>query len=448
MKIIKRIVSYCFSAVPSRQCFFLFFIVFSGASSAMVELKDEQLADVTGQALLQMGKTDGQGVSSDITFYKAGLDAEVELNLNIEKLQLGCGGVNGPGCDIDIDNLSLTGQNWSDGRPSSSAILTRPFFEFAVKNDSSKTLREVTGIRLSAENALGLLTAGENSPQPNGINDLSGFMETTNISGTAYTQATNIGGTSDPNNTVLQFDTDPNIILCTSGCFRGNTATSNPSTSDGIDIPSLEVPFTGPGAVVNGNRLTSTSVTATGAVPTVSLDGGQLDVSLESTIRVLFFISVSEATVNTSGSVSGLNAEIDFPQNLGYIHKINVDSPFSLSFQKEATSWPGSDIRDTAQTGWWMSFADPVELGELNPVQQIDISPTFDQMAAAFKDYFEANPIEIGTQAGLQQLFNGEMDVDVGNLFIPSTLSMSVSDLQLGPEQNVVPNCYGSASFC
>ena len=448
MKIIKKSADVSIVLFILR-CFFIGLgVFFSGHSLAMVELADEKLSEITGQALLQMGKTDGTGVSSDVTFYKAGLDAEVELNLNIEKLQLGCGGVNGPGCDIDIDNLSLTGQSWVGDRPDSSAILTRPFFEFAVKNDNSKTLREVTGVRLSAENALGLLTAGQNTAQPNGINVLSGFMETTNISGTAYTQATNIAGTSDPNNTVLQFDTDPDIIFCTSGCYSGNTATSDPSTSAGIDIPSLEVPFTGPGALVNGTRLNSTSVTATGAVPTVSLDGGQIDVTLEDTISVAFFISVSEATVNTEGSVTGLNAEIDFTQNLGYIHKINVDSPFSLSFQKEETSWPGSDSRDIAQAGWWMSFADPVELGELNPVQQIDISPTFDQMSAAFKDYFEANPIEIGTQAGLQQLFSGEMDVDVGDLFIPSTLSMSVSDLQLGPEQNVVPNCYGSATFC
>ena len=210
-------------------------------------------------------------------------------------------------------------------------------------------------------------------------------METTNISGTAYTQATNIAGVTDPNSTVLRFDTDPDIIFCTRGCYRGNTATSDPSTSSGIDIPSLAVPFTGPGALINGTRLASTSVTASGAVPTVSLDGGQIDVTLETPISVAFFITVAEATVNTEGSVSGLTAEIDFTQDLGYIHKINVDSPFSLSFQKEQVNWPGSDSRDVAQSGWWMSFADPVELGELNPVQQIDISPTFDQMSAAFQ---------------------------------------------------------------
>ena len=70
----------------------------------MVELKDEQLADVTGQALLQMNKEFTNGY----TFYKAGLDAELRLNMNIDKLQLGCGGVNGTdGCDLDIDNFSL-----------------------------------------------------------------------------------------------------------------------------------------------------------------------------------------------------------------------------------------------------------------------------------------------------------------------------------------------------
>ncbi len=34
----------------------------------------------------------------------------MELNANIKKLQLGCGGANGLGaCDIDIDHISLSG---------------------------------------------------------------------------------------------------------------------------------------------------------------------------------------------------------------------------------------------------------------------------------------------------------------------------------------------------
>jgi len=413
----------------------------------MVELADEQLSEITGQALFMMDNEAGAGAWSNLDFYKVGLDAVLEINTNIEKLQLGCGGVNGPGCDIDIDHLSLSG-DCETNRVNCSALLTRPFVEFAIKNDHDAALREVVGFRLSSELAQGLLTAGQNTTDPNGINTFSGYMTSLPIYGTAQTQAVNLGGTSDPNSTVLQFDTNPNIVFCTSGCFSGNTGTSNPNTSAGVNIPSLSVPFAGAGAVVNGTRVTSTNVTATGAVPTVSLNGGQLNVTMEQTISVAYFISVSQATVNMEGSVSGLSTEIDFTQDLGFIHKIKVDSPFYLSFQREDVKWPGSATADVAQQGWWMSFSDPVDLGELNPVEQIDISPTFNQMAVAFRQYFEANPIGIGTNQGLQQLFNGEMDVNVGNLTIPSTLYMSVSDLQLGAEQNVPRNCWGSATFC
>lgn len=446
------------------------------ASAGLVPMDDRELGQQTGQALFMMDKQTKVTGGDTFTFYKMGLDAVMDINTNIRKLQLGCGGANGPGCDIDIDNLSLSGpENCPGGRPGCSAQLTRPFVEFAVKNDGVKTQREIIGWRLSAEKTLGLMTVGENTPIPNGIKTLSGYMvahsslgNATNcagyasnncIHGTAYTKPTNIGcgrsnaadcagGIKDPFSTVLQFDTDPNILACTSGCYRGNTGTSAPGQSNGVYIPSLAVPFSAPGAVVNQSRATSTSVTALGNVPQVSLNGGQLFVNMETPISVAWFITVSNATVNMQGSVSGLKAQIDFSQNLGLIHKINVNSPFSLSFQKQAVAWPGAASADIAQRGWWMSFADPVVLGELNPVQQIDISPTFSQMATAFRQYFEANPIPISTNQGLQQLFNGEMTVNVGGLNIPSTLTMPVSDLQLGVTQNVVPNCWGTARFC
>lgn len=431
----------------------------SVSTIAMIPLSDDELSDVTGQALLMMDMREGEGVSKDLNFYRAGLDAIVELNANFEKLQLGCGGVNGPGCDIDIDHMSLSGpDNCPGGRPGCDAILTRPFFEFAIKDDGTPH-REIVGFRLSAESAFGVLTAGDNTSEPNGIKSLSGYMITEPISGTAKTQAVNLGcnmpnqtsctgGMKDPNATILQFSTHPKILACTSGCYSGNKGTSNPGQSKGVYIPALSVPFTGPGAVVNGNRLNSTSVVATGNVPDVMLDGGQLHVTMDKTIAVLFFITVSEATVNLKGSASGLKTEINFKQDLGFIHKINVNSPFSLSLQQEPVWWPGAANADISLPGWWMSFKDPVDLGELNPVEEISIVPTFDQMAIAFRDYFTSKPIEIGTNAGLQQLFNGEMTVDVGKLNIPSTLYMSVSDLQLGASQNVIGNCWGNARFC
>ena len=171
------------------------------AAMAMQPMSDEEMGAVSGQALLMMDMREGEGVSKDLNFYRAGLDAVVELNANFEKLQLGCGGVNGPGCDIDIDHLSLSGPEscfaGAGGRPGCDAILTRPFFEFAIKNDDTPH-REIVGFRLSSENAEGMLTAGQNTDAPNGINVLSGYMRTTQITGTAQTQAVTFAGPSDP----------------------------------------------------------------------------------------------------------------------------------------------------------------------------------------------------------------------------------------------------------
>ncbi|MCU4437703.1 hypothetical protein KTH93_19815, partial [Acinetobacter bereziniae] len=101
-------------------------LVFSGLTMASSDaatlqpLSDQQLSETTGQALMSLtytAPTDANNLESkrdggvkNIGFYKLGLEADLELNANIKKLQLGCGGVNGAGnCDIDIDNLSLSG---------------------------------------------------------------------------------------------------------------------------------------------------------------------------------------------------------------------------------------------------------------------------------------------------------------------------------------------------
>lgn len=84
----------------------------------------------------------------------------------------------------------------SEDRASSSAVLTNPFIEFAIKNPNSASTREVAGLRLSAEKFIGLLTAGtENTTRPNGINSISGYMQVQSdssglIKGYATTSAT------------------------------------------------------------------------------------------------------------------------------------------------------------------------------------------------------------------------------------------------------------------
>jgi len=492
----------------------------------MTEMQDNELSDVTGQALLQMdsvfqaggsqsitsGSEDGSTRNyADMTFYKAGLDAMLEINLNIAKLQLGCGGVNGPGCDIDIDQLGLSGQCTVD-RPGCAATLTRPYFEFAIKNDDTRTLREVVGIRLSAEDTQAMLTMGQNTSTPNGINVLSGYMvAATNTTGSAFnitppsgetfscpagmvcgeaiTAPANLGcgqspgnctgGIADPNATVLQFDVEPDIALCTNGCYAGNTATSDPNQSAGVYIPSMYVQFTGDASVTNGSRVTTAEVVANAPVDTVSLAGGQLFTNLQDDVTVASVAGLSNATVNTSGSVAGLNTKINFSQDLGLIHRINANSPFYLSFQRENVNWPGSATEDVAKPGWWMSFRDPVNLGELNPVQQIDITPAFGSigtggatgipsggagMALAFQLHFNEQhynagcplqagcvgslPFPVSLNDGIGALFGAPIPANVGNQYVPVDLLMDIFDMQLGSTQNVPRNCWGTANFC
>lgn len=159
----------------------------SVAWSGMQDMDDESLDDVTAQASLfavDYIPPGGGNPNSNIGFYRIALDAEMQMNANIRSLQLGCGGVKGSGCDIDISNVRLTGATASsatDSGPLTDAIMTRPFFEFAIRNPTVAATREMVGIRFGAEQAFGKMTMGENpNPSDNsddfGINSFSGDM--------------------------------------------------------------------------------------------------------------------------------------------------------------------------------------------------------------------------------------------------------------------------------
>lgn len=155
-------------------------------ASALTSMDDLELSQVEGQALLSMNVTQGVGSQSTMGFYRLGIDAEISLNANIKKLQLGCGGSKGAGaCDIDIDNISLVGINsvvGTDGTSSyanSDFVLNNPFVEFAIDNPNSASTRSVAGFRLGALSALGMMSIGGNKDttilsDDTGINKLSG----------------------------------------------------------------------------------------------------------------------------------------------------------------------------------------------------------------------------------------------------------------------------------
>ena len=45
---------------------------------------------------------------------------------------------------------------------------------------------------------------------------------------------------------------------------------------------------------------------------------------------ILAGIDLSFLTLNASGSISGLTANLDINQSLGYIHKLQLNNPFSF----------------------------------------------------------------------------------------------------------------------
>lgn len=140
--------------------------------SGLVELEEEELRDVSGQGLFVADMVEGDELanpnaySTPFNFYRVGMDGEMQLNLNMTKLQLGCGGVNDllsghAGCDIDIDYVSMMGRDgYKPGDPQSPVILDRPYMEFAIKNDDTRTMREVVGIKIGAATVDGFMATG------------------------------------------------------------------------------------------------------------------------------------------------------------------------------------------------------------------------------------------------------------------------------------------------
>src|SRR5690554_419521 len=455
----------------------------TGAAINMVEMNDADMSDVTGQALMTMSKRDGIGVSSGLDFYRAGLDAVLELNTNIQKLQLGCGGINGPGCDIDIDNLSLSGGTWgADGRPSSSAVLTRPFIEFAIENDDTKTMREIVGFRLSAEHAQGLMTtgdqrAGASDPgNTSGINSLSGYMKLGATSGNADIANRPMYSS---NYTCQASDPCEGTYAALGRNMEGRIRITGTLILDGTKdftaesyqlqvIANDPAVVTVPATVVSGKRMSSVNLLGSATMGTLEFYG-----NMTADIGIAL-------NKNVTGSISGLTATVPITQSLKFIHKINVNSPFSLSMQQQNVLWPNASV--AAQTGWWMAFEDEIDIGSISPEDKVEVTNAVLLEALGPTNIsWSPNPVPQGQVPVCNQgpsincaLHTAEStatytsnnvtyhevygtscnglggclgDLDVGALNVPANLTFPLTDLKLGG-QSVTPNCYGSARFC
>jgi hypothetical protein len=367
-------------------------------------------------------------------FYKLGLEAVMELNANINKLQLGCGGVNNSvranSCDIDIDNISLSGlpanANYtSDERAATSAKITNPFLQFAIKNPNSAATREVVGFRVSAEKISGLMTLGiENTATPNGINSFSGYMKTKTASGTAVTQARNM----------TFADTDLEIKGKVTGTILGIPTTLDYSSNNyNLALSSTSAPFTINSTVVSGTRLTDVVLKGSGTV-------GQIDFSGPLTATV-YGLPLNK---NVTGNITGLTTDITVNQNLGLIHALYLNNPASLSLQSQKILWPGAAV--AANQGWWLAMEDEVELGSLSPTTRVAITnDILKQTIAGINKDLTDNPRPCGDLV-FGCTFGS--DLAVGNVPLNSTkLDFPLTNLTL-QGQNFRSNCFGGMKFC
>ena len=526
-------------AVKNNNSVLLLFccLLASPAASASVDTKmpgmqslsDDELSEMTGQALFNLAylapgeakDANGALISSssnqNIGFYNIGMEAELELNANIKNLQLGCGGVNNSvrpaACDIDIKNLSLSGipsgfigsgsqegspdYSGDGGRAATSALLTNPFVEFAIKNPNSATMREIVGARFGAAEILGMLSAGVlngTAPIPgDGIQSLSGYMRVAATTGEVYTQATTFGSNSVgcvPLSGVPGCQSLGGKVETLLGNRYFRSLPTDGQTT-GVSVPSLNVGFNLPSFTVTGKRMTqavATNVSATipwfpiadaGSCPAAyaaecaaanaQLIPGTFD---DDILRVLLTEDGNSSTWNGCGigllggcrslveyarfkmapgsAITDLNLDITFKQSLSMFHNIPLTgSGGYLSLQGQDVHWPGANVDDIAQQGWWMSFQEPIDLGYLQAQQQVDVSDVLPQLAdAVTTSLLAGDRIDVSSLGdSIDALTNAVLEKRLVVPLTGQTAYLTLENQQL-KSQHVVANCWGSSTFC
>lgn len=409
------------------------------AASTLVPMSDSELSATRGQALMGMSyiaPTDSASNSSsngNMGFYRLALDAQLEINANIKKLQLGCGGVNGAGaCDIDIDYLSLSGgtvDSTSTERASSSAVITNPFLEFAVKNPDSASTREIQGFRLSAKSLSGLLTFGlENGDAASGINSLSGYMVTKPTGGTVTTNPY-YGITQDETGTAItgraEFIGSIATLPFTSTAYNLNLGAGSGTLSMGQQI-------------ITGKRINTANLNATARVGGIAVTG-----TLDATASVLGIpVPISG---DVTGTVNNLDVNVAIKQSLGYFHAAQLNgSAGYLSVQGVNILWP--EAASTAQTGWWLELTNPIDIGQITPTGNVDIAlATITDALGQVSSYLETHPVKCGALA--IDCLAGNLPIGTVDLTGKTPASMALTNVVL-QKQNFSANCYGSLKFC
>lgn len=388
-------------------------LIISLPAVAMESMSDEDLGWHYGQAFIwadRIGPNSltgqmGAGSATDFSFFRMGLDAELAFNMNIAKMQLGCGGINdnllsSPACDVDMDYVRFMGRNGDvAGNPvTSNFILRRPYIEIAFKNENNPALREVVGIKIGAQSADGYVSLGRK-----------------------YTSGTNIenGGTCNSSASVLS---SPGQLNCHSGL-------SSLSGFVGAEL-SATLPLT----VIGSN-----GYGCAGNTGFTGDDCGAADVLyVDYAGTRMNQLELSDLLLKLNGGLAGIIGDgyARLIANTRVLHGFALanTSDFFISFQRQQVAYPR--YSKTTPT-----VAD-------TPVCGTAANP--DRCASAY-----AVPANPGWWLNIPnaKLTNAMIDrVSVG-LFDLGTLLSALSRPGMGafnPDFNIDPasNCYGGTLFC
>ena len=141
-------------------------LISATVQAGMVELADDELSEVTGQAFINLTTDSANGI--DFTRINFGMD--IATQLNIKKLQLGLypkAGEAANTADIDINNFALGSVNDATGQVNP-FLIKNPFLELAYSGN------KVVGIRLGFSEAQGYLSGDINRVTGNIAVDLYG----------------------------------------------------------------------------------------------------------------------------------------------------------------------------------------------------------------------------------------------------------------------------------
>ncbi|HEX4937768.1 MAG TPA: hypothetical protein VFX11_03780 [Candidatus Kapabacteria bacterium] len=396
--------------------------------AGLTAMDDSEMAQVNGQALFMSSHERNVLGTTTYDFYKMGLDAQLDLNVNIAELKLG---EDTSGVDLWIKNLAMgcigataspttadcivAGSGTTEtGKVLKPFTLLRPFVQIAVKGDNAAT-REVVGIRLGAQNAQGPFSAGN-------FNSFSGYMSGTaalqmqgqgndgrvgwysnggNPSGCTNNMCTGVALTNDSDFRVANTRWDhlnQSQLSCAStsvtntGCAGGyNFGFNNQYVDAGItgaNTRTLLVGFNTVNAngnvVASGSRLSQALVSGLNLANVVGTLGDSVSVKASTSLgsgllntflpfligQVKTDLKNQLATglgITYTGNVSdaALNG-YKMPFNLENFHSTMVDSSlFGLSFQKESVQYPGYAV--AMQKGWSMYLPNAFALNIAGP---------------------------------------------------------------------------------